>query len=284
VIAGRDLSNADSGCAQSVCDSGKLAILTRVGLRLMGQSGLTWSHVVQGDSENAFAVGRPPSPPRPARAGEYSAGEIRAAMRMLGAWKRANPQEGDPGPEHGWVRGYIPGFEAFVTRDNAARDRLTARHGKRLALLEGAEFLPYTAHQELIAHALSRPETLLTATVEDILYLCDVPSYTEDYAAMVAEMAVMLRLLKVLALLAGTTGRRFPNLLKLTFLLALAMQPQAQAPVRSIPCEPPPRTQRPPGRVVLSGPRVARAPGAVRPSLSTTVRAAADCVRSEGAL
>jgi hypothetical protein len=237
----------------------------------------------RGDSENAFAVGRPPSPPRPARAGEFSAGEIHSAMRVLGAWKRANPQQGDPGPEDGWVRGYLPGFKAFVARDNEARERLTARHGKRLALLDGAQFLPYTAHEQLIALALSEPETLLTAAVEDILYLRDVPPYAEHYAEMVAELSMMLRLLKVLALLAATTGRSFPSLLKITFLLALAAQWQAHEPARSARDEPPPRAQRPPGQLVLSGPRVARAPGAACPSLSTTVRAAADCVRPGGA-
>lgn len=237
----------------------------------------------RGDSENAFAADRPPSPPRPARAGEYSAGEIRAAVRMLGAWKSANPEQDDPGPEDGWVRGYIPGFQAFVTRDDDARDKLTARHRKRLALLDRAEFLPYTAHEELVALALSKPEKLLTATVKNLRYLCGVSPYEKHYAQAIAELSVMLRLLKVLALLAATTGRSFPSLLKMTFLLALAAQPQARVPARSDRDEPPPRVQRPPGQLVLSGPRVARAPGAARPSLSTTVRAAAGCVCPGGA-
>jgi hypothetical protein len=215
----------------------------------------------RGDSENAVAVGRPPSPPSPARGGGFSAGDIRTATRKLDAWKRANPSADEPGPDDGWPRGYLSGFKTFVVRDDRARGELAVRHGKRLELLGRVESLPYTVHEQLISMALLEPKKLLAATPESLSYLCGIPSYDPDHASMVADLAIMLPLLKLLALLAATTDREYPVTLLLALSWLLAMEWRVGTASCPVPDEPPPRTLRPPGRLVLAEPHVARAPG-----------------------
>lgn len=237
-----------------------------------------------GDSGNAIVVVGPPLPPRPARQGSYSAGEIRGAVRMLRAWQRSNPGVANPGPGDGWPSGYVAGFKAFVERDDKARAGLAGNHPKRLELLHRFEDLPYTLHEDLYRLARMSPEELLTAASDSFSCEIEVRSYESGHVAVTAELKAMLRLLKILTLLALTSKRKYPTVLLLALCWVLTAQWTAPTSAESAPNAPPPRVTRPPGRFTLAEPRVTRAPGLHGSLALIAARAASGRVRLGEAL
>jgi hypothetical protein len=134
----------------------------------------------------------------------------------------------------------------------------------------------------VIRLALSHPDELLAATSDtfDVGVLDNDP----DHAAIVADLVATLRVLKILALLSLSAGRRFPAAALLTLLYALVVLQIPQAASQLVPSESPPRVTRPPGQFVIAQPRMPRAPGRPRPSLSITVEGASGRARRGGAL
>jgi hypothetical protein len=82
----------------------------------------------------------------------YSARDIRHALR------EADPEQAP--------RGLVEGFRAFVERDGMARARLAGNHPKRHRLLDRADDLPFTVHQDLMQLG---PKSLFAPEARDAL-------------------------------------------------------------------------------------------------------------------
>lgn len=211
-----------------------------------------------GDSE-VVARGRHVVPPRSQRAGGYSAAEMRQAAHALQAWRAANPVADAPGPGDGW-HGHLLGVEAFVELDASLRAELARSHPYRLKLLDRVQNLPFDLHHEVIRLALSRPSELLVATSDS--FDVGVSKNEPDQAAIVADLAATLGVLKLLALLGLSAGRRFPAASMLTLLYVLILLQTVRSASQTVPsASPSTRITRPPGQLVITEPRMPRAPG-----------------------
>jgi hypothetical protein len=197
----------------------------------------------------------------------YSAREIRKALR------ETSPEEAP--------RGLTAGFKAFVASDKTARTRLAGNHPKRRRLLDRAEDLPFTVHQELMQ---LRPESVFTSRARDAL----VHSWhleTVDRAKMADQAEAALRLVRFLTLLVLASGRTHPFIVLLVLSQFLNEKRMSQnSATWPAPRSRPARVMKPPGQLVLAEPRQARAPNLARPSSPCAARTVPGCVRLGGAL
>jgi hypothetical protein len=197
----------------------------------------------------------------------YSAREIRKALR-------------ESGPEEA-PRGLIEGFKAFVASDKTARTRLAGNHPKRRRLLDRAEDLPFTVHQELMQ---LRPESVFTSEAKDALVH---PWHSEpsDRAKMADEAETALLLVRFLTLLLLAAGQTHPFMVLLVLSRLLEEKQTSQnSATWPAPQNRPARVVKPPGQLVLAEPRLARAPNLARPSSPCAARTVPGCVRLGGAL
>jgi hypothetical protein len=197
----------------------------------------------------------------------YSARDIRKALR------ESSPEDAP--------RGLIEGFKALVASDKTARARLAGNHPKRRRLLDRAEDLPFTVHQDLMRLG---PEGALMPYARDVLcheWHLEPP----DRRSMASQAEAALLLVRFLALLVLTASRTHPFmvLLVLSQLLEAKQTPQNSA-TWPAPQNRPARVVKPPGQTVLAEPRLARAPNLPRPSSPCAARTVPGCVRLGGAL
>ena len=201
------------------------------------------------------------------RSYSYSAREIRHVLRVT-----------DPDRAS---RGLVAGFHAFVDRDEIARARLAGNHPKRHRLLDRADDLPFTVHEDLMQLG---PDSVFTRAARDALVH---PWHLEnsDRARLAGEAEAVLLLIRFLIRLALTAGRTHPFvvLLVLSRLLDRTCTPPASA-MWPAPEKRLVRAVRPPGQLVLAEPRPARAPNLARPSSPYAARTVPDCARLGGAL
>jgi len=197
----------------------------------------------------------------------YSAGEIRHALRVM------HPEQAPPG--------LVAGFQAFVERDEIARARLAGNHPKRRGLLDRADDLPFTVHEDLMQLG---PDSVLTPAARDVLVH---PWHLENpqRAGIPRQAESALLLVRFLTLLALAAGRAHPfvALLVLSQLLDQKRTPQISAAWHASEKRPV-RAAKPPGQCVLAEPRLARAPNLAGPSSPIAARTVPGCARLGGAL
>ncbi|MBP2323778.1 hypothetical protein JOF56_004163 [Kibdelosporangium banguiense] len=179
-------------------------------------------------------------------------------------------------------KGYAEGFVGKDDQYRRERNRLAGSHPRRLRMLDRAEGLPFSEFEDLIYHTA---DTIFSATPPDVAsywvtYESDQRQQREALARLAADT---LRLLRLLILLSLADHRRYPTTLLLLLLQVLSGMAIAMHVVCwPVPASTPVRVTRPPGRVVVASPRVARAPGVGGPSLSIAARAGAGCARTRG--
>ncbi|WP_337821152.1 hypothetical protein [Amycolatopsis sp. A1MSW2902] len=189
----------------------------------------------------------------------YSALEIRRSMRAVQVAREQVPADEQRALEDELPHGLLGGFEAFVRRESAAVGCLTASHPKRRRMLAAAETLPYTLFEDLLGQS---PKGVLAARWQDFMggqWLWGGPADQQTIADEVKDVLQVMRFLAVL-LLAAQLKRPAMSLLMLLRLLSLEVVNQARA-VERVGIVHLTRATRPPGRLVLATPCVARAPG-----------------------
>lgn len=194
-----------------------------------------------------------------ARAECYSAREIHRRVHVVRALRVSLPPEEMQAIEAVLPRGLLGGFEAFADRIDAATTRVAARHPKRLRLLAKVMDLPFTLHQELMI--LSEHDVFKRSVGRDFGRAYGLGVKPADRPAIALEVDAAMRLIRFLVLLSRAAEQMFPVSVLLWLLDLLAgefVAPPASDPVQNAP---PARRARPPGRLVVAGPRVARAPG-----------------------
>lgn len=191
--------------------------------------------------------------------GCYSVGEIRRAVSGLRAFRRVQAEN----PDAEWPQGLAAGFEAFVDRDDRARARITAGHAKRRSLLRRADALPFTVHDDLFA--LSDKE-LAFATPRNLGVTASYrPGASRaQQQKVVGDVEAVIRLIRLLLMLAALGARTYPAPLLALLLWIFGPQSVVSLPTWPVSNAPPLRVKRPPGRLVLAGPCVPRAPGRSR--------------------
>ena len=156
--------------------------------------------------------------------------------------------------------GYVEGLVALERRYESEKAQLAGNHPKRLKMLNGVEDLPYLSHWQLLRRAAKASLTPATASNMDISWHRDTPP--AERAAIRAEAAAMVRLLILLILWSSSGQHKYPDMALLALLWALGalsiMPSQVVPPPASAR---PTRVVRPPGRLALAEPHVARAPG-----------------------
>lgn len=197
----------------------------------------------------------------------YSAREIRNALRATGP---------DRAP-----RGLVAGFHAFVERDEIARARLAGNHPKRHRLLDRADDLPFTVHEDLMHLG---PDRVFTLAAKDALVH---PWHLEnsDRARTADQAEAVLLMVRFLTLLALAAGRMHPFVVLLV--LSKLLDQMCTPPVLAVWPAPEKRlvhAVKPPGQLALAEPRPARAPNLARPSSPYLARTVPDCARHGGAL
>jgi hypothetical protein len=162
-------------------------------------------------------------------------------------------------PDH-----YVEGLVAQDKQFDVEKARLAANHPKRIKMFDRVEDLPWIDHWSLLRSAARATSPTGLITDRDISWHSDTPA--EERAAILAEAAAMMQLLTVLFLLSMAGRHKYPGALLLVLLWALGVLPLVPNPV--VPPSTtarPMRVLRPPGRLVVAGPRVARAPGVAGP-------------------
>lgn len=213
-----------------------------------------------GAGDNTRIVGaRPPQRlvvPSSAVPDSYSVGEIRRTVANLRALRVTQAEP----PDEGWPRGLAAGFEAFVERDDRIRARITAGHAKRLRLLRRADDLPYTVQEDLFVLS---GKALTTATPQDLgITVSYYPgSSRAQQEKVISDAEAVIQLIRLLLFWAALGARKYPTALRALLLLIFGPRLVPHLPTWPVSNAPPPRTQHPPGRLVLAEPRVARAPG-----------------------
>jgi hypothetical protein len=156
--------------------------------------------------------------------------------------------------------GYVEGLVALDRRYESEKARLADNHPKRLKMLNSVEDLPYLSHWELLSSATTMALTPGTATNMDISWHRDTP--LAERAAIRDEAATMVRLLILLILWSLSGQHKYPGVVLLALLWALGALSITPSTVVPPPTSTrPARVLRPPGRLTLAEPRVARAPG-----------------------
>lgn len=195
----------------------------------------------------------------------YSARDIRHALREA---------DSEQAP-----RGLLAGFKAFVERDGMARARLAGNHPKRHRLLDRADGLPFTVHQDLMQLG---PESLFTPEARDALVH---PWHLEapEGAGTAGEAEAALLLIRFLTVLLFAADRTHPFVVLLV--LSQLLDQDHTAPIAATGRtseQRPARTVKPPGQLVLAEPCLARGPNLARPSLPYATRTVPACARPEG--
>ncbi|MDX3656266.1 hypothetical protein PV646_03000 [Streptomyces sp. ID05-26A] len=212
----------------------------------------------------------------------YSADEIR---RKAAYWRKASAGLSAERREALLAetpRGQVDGFLAQVEQWDRERARIAGRHRHRERMLHPAGGLPWTEFGQLIFH---NPKSILTAERPAFRHSAGNLQYTRpDLLAALDRLAEdTLRIVRVLLLLSLTALRRYPTELLLILLWLITGMATARRTAGWLPVlKRPPQVVRPPGRLVMQGPRVARAPGRDGPSLSLAARAASSCERPGG--
>ncbi|MCR3748792.1 hypothetical protein LX88_002762 [Lentzea californiensis] len=194
-----------------------------------------------------------------ARAECYSAREIHRRVHLVRELRKSLPPEEMQAIESALPRGLLGGFEAFADRIDAANTRVAASHPKRLRLLAKVMDLPFTVHQELMI--LSEHDPFKRPVSRDFGRAYGLGVKPADRPMVALEVDAAMRLVRLLVLLSRAAEQKFPVSVLLWLLGLLAgefVAPPATEPLQNAP---PARRARPPGRLVVAGPRVARAPG-----------------------
>jgi hypothetical protein len=219
----------------------------------------------------------------PARLGfSYTAGEIRqraALIRELRA--KLAPKQYDVVLAK-IPKGYAEGFLAKDEQYRRERHRVAGQHPRRLRMLDRAERLPFSEFEDMIyqtATTVFRRELPEVAVGRGTFAI----DHQDEHEALVDLAAETMRLMRLLLLLSLADRRRYPAVVLLILLWLLTEVAIAtRAACWVVATSQPVRVTRPPGRVVVAGPRVARAPGRNGPSLSMAARAEAGCARIRG--
>jgi len=155
---------------------------------------------------------------------------------------------------------YIEGLVAMDRRYESETARLVGNHPKRIKMLASVEGLPYPSHWDLLCRASKAISTTAIGNDLDVYFRRD--TVLAERAAIRSEAAAMVRLLTLLVLLSLAGRHKYPSTLLLALLWALGSVHITAHPVASaLVSERPAQVLRPPGRLVLAEPRMARAPG-----------------------
>ncbi|GLZ29386.1 hypothetical protein Lesp02_15760 [Lentzea sp. NBRC 105346] len=203
-----------------------------------------------------------------ARAECYSAREIYQRVHLLRALRASLPPEEMQAMEAALPRGLLGGFGAFVDSSDAANRRITESHPKRAKLLAKVMDLPFTIHQDLMI--LSEHDVFKRSISRGFGRAYGPGVNPADRPVIALEVDAAMLLIRFLALLSRASRQKFPTSV-LLWLLDLLVSSELASTVTAEPVQnaPPARRVHPPGRLVVAGPRVARAPGRRVPRSST---------------
>ena len=193
------------------------------------------------------------------RNGSLSAREVRERASVARRMALALPEDQyqaalDQLPHH-----YVEGLVALARRYESETARLAGNHPKRMKMLAQAEELPYLSHWDLLRRAAEADSTSRLTGELDISWHRETTPAERD--AIRAEAATMMRLLVVLVLLSLEGRHKHPGAVLRALLWVLGGLSSTPGSVLPPTTACPPRVLRPPGRLVLTEPRVARAPG-----------------------
>ncbi len=176
---------------------------------------------------------------------------------------------------------YVEGLVALDKQSQSEKARLAGNHRQRIKMLDRVEDLPWCEHWDLLRRAARAAGPTGISANPDISWHRDTPA--AERAVIRAEVATMTRLLIVLFLLSLAGRHKYPGALLLMLLWALGVPSIVPSPIAPPSAGVSPmRVLWPPGRQVLAGPRVARAPGMACPSLSIAAGATPGWARSGG--
>jgi hypothetical protein len=157
-------------------------------------------------------------------------------------------------------RGYTEGFAALDARYEAQSMRTAGNHPHRLRMLNHIEDLPYTSYESLLQHGRTRFSASDRVEVDADW---DHDTTTAERAAIHAEVTAATQLLTVLVLLSLAERNKHPLAALMTLLWSLGLLiigPNTTTEPPTSNCRST-RAERPPGRLVVAEPRLARAPG-----------------------
>jgi hypothetical protein len=176
------------------------------------------------------------------------------------------------------------GFEAFVQSDDRARARISAGHAQRRKLLKRADDMPYTVQEDLFALSMLSGKELASVTPQELgITVSYYPgSSRAQQEKVISDAEAVIGLIKLLLFWAALGARTYPAVLRTLLLWIVGPQLVLHLPTWPVSNAPPSRVKRPPGRLVLAEPRVARAPGRRRSLAAVVPRGLRRAVRAWG--